>query len=71
MILLVKYEKKSNQSLQNNWKPLLENFESLIKSAKETNDKRDTQPVLLFNFENDLTTSTNRLDSKTNPKSDE
>ena len=68
-------------------KPLLENSESLIKSAKETyayqlkvlkeelhcrtkiinmlleilgkfgNDKRDSQPVPLINFENDLRTS--------------
>ena len=81
-------------------KPLLENSESLIKSAKETyahqlkvlkdelhcknkitnmllgiiekfeNDKRDTQPVPLINFENNLT-SPNKIDSKTDPKSDE
>ena len=81
-------------------KPLLENSESLIKSAKETyahqlkvlkeelhcknkiintllgiiekfgNDKRDTQPVPLINFENDLT-SPNKIDSEANPKSDE
>ena len=77
-------------------KPLLENSESLIKSAKETyahqlkvlkeelhcknkinntllgiiekfgNDKRDTQPVPLIDFENDLT-SPNTIDSETNP----
>ena len=35
------------------------------------NDKRDTQPVPLINFENDLTTSPNKLDSETDPKSDE
>ena len=34
------------------------------------NDKRDTQPVPLINFENDLT-SPNKIDSDTNPKSDE
>ena len=81
-------------------KPLLENSESLIKSAKETyghqvkvlkeelhcknkiintllrsvekfgNDKRDTQPVLLINFKNDLTFP-NKIDSETNTKSDE
>ena len=81
-------------------KPLLENSESLIKSAKETyahqlkvlkeelhckkkiintllgiiekfgNDKRDTQPVPLINFENDLT-SPNKSDSEIDPKSDE
>ena len=81
-------------------KPLLENSESLIKSAKETyahqlkvlkeelhcknkiintllgiiekfgNDKRDTQPVPLINFEKDLT-SPNKTDSETDPKSDE
>ena len=81
-------------------KPLLENSESLIKSAKETyahqlkvlkeelhcknkiintllgiiekfgNDKRDTQPVPLINFENDLT-SPNKTDSEIDPKSDE
>ena len=81
-------------------KPLLENSESLIKSAKETyahqlkvlkeelhcknkiintllgiiekfgNDKRDTQPVLLINFEKDMT-SPNKFDSEIDPKSDE
>ena len=81
-------------------KPLLENSESLIESAKETyahqlkvlkeelhcknkiinalmkiiekfgNDKRDTQPVPLINFENDLT-SPNKSNSETDPKSDE
>ena len=82
-------------------KPLLENSESLIKSAKETyahqvkllkeelhwknkiintlleiigkfgNDKRDTQPVPLISFENDLTTFPNKLtDSETGPKLD-
>ena len=81
-------------------KPLLENSESLIKSAKETyahqlkvlkeelhcknkiintllgiiekfgNDKRDTQPVPLINFEKDMT-SPNKFDSETDPKSDE
>ena len=86
--------------VRNYFKPLLENSESLIKSAKETyalqlevlkeelhcknkinntllriiekfgNDKRDTQPVPLINFENDLT-SPNKIDSETNPKSDE
>ena len=95
----MKYEKNwTNHST--NLKPLPENSESLIKSAKETyahqlkvlkdelhcknkitntllgiiekfeNDKRDTQPVLLINFENNLT-SPNRIDSKTDPKSDE
>ena len=74
-------------------KPLLENSESLIKSAKETyahqlkvlkeelhcknkiintllgiiekfgNDKRDTQPVSLINFEKDMT-SPNKIDKK-------
>ena len=34
-------------------------------------DKRNTQPVSLINFENDLTTSSNKLDSKIDPKSDE
>ena len=34
------------------------------------NDKRDTQPVPLISFENDLT-SPNKIDSETNPKSDE
>ena len=34
------------------------------------NDKRDTQPVPLINFENDFT-SPNKIDSKANPKSDE
>ena len=34
------------------------------------NDKRDTQPVSLINFEKDLT-SPNKIDSETNPKSDE
>ena len=83
-------------------KPLLENSEFLIKSAKETyahqlkvlkeelhwknkiintlleiigkfgNDKRATQPVPLFKFENNLTTPPNKLtDSETDPKSDE
>ena len=86
--------------VRNYFKPLLENSESLIKSAKETyahqlkvlkeelhcknkiintllgiiekfgNDKRDTQPVPLINFENDLT-SPNKIDSDANPKSDE
>ena len=81
-------------------KPLLENSESLIKSAKETNlhqlkvlkeelhcknkiidtllgiiekfgnDKRDTQPVPLINFEKDMT-SPNKFDSEADPKSDE
>ena len=81
-------------------KPLLENFESLIKSAKETyahqlkvlkeelhcknkiintvlgiiekfgNDKCDTQPVPLINFEKDLP-SPNKIDSEADPKSDE
>ena len=81
-------------------KPLLENSESSIKSAKETyayqlkvlkeelhcknkiintllgiiekfgNDKRDTQSVTLINVKNDLT-SPNKIDSETNPKSDE
>ena len=81
-------------------KPLLENSESLIKSAKETyahqlkvlkedlhcknkiintllgiiekfgNDKSDTQPVPLINFEKDMT-SPNKSDSETDPKSDE
>ena len=80
-------------------KPLLENFESLIKSAKKTyahqlkvlkeelhckskiintlleiigkfgNDKRNTQPVSLINFENDFTTSPNEVtDSETGSK---
>ena len=31
------------------------------------NDKRDTQPVPLINFENDLT-SPNKIDSQTDPK---
>ena len=34
------------------------------------NDKRDTQPVPLINFENDLT-SPNKSNSETDPKSDE
>ena len=34
------------------------------------NYKRETQPVPLINFENDLT-SENKIDSETNPKSDE
>ena len=81
-------------------KPLLENSESSIKSAKETyayqlkvlkeelhcknkiintllgiiekfeKNKRDTQPVPLINFENDLT-SPNKIDSEADPKSDE
>ena len=34
-------------------------------------DKRNTQPLSLINFENDLTTSSNKLDSKIDPKSDE
>ena len=81
-------------------KPLLENSESLIKSAKETyahqlkvlkeelhcknkiintllgiiekfgDDTRDTQSVSLINFENDLTYP-NKIDSETDPKSDE
>ena len=33
--------------------------------------KRNTQPVSLINFENDLRTSSNKLDSKIDPKSDE
>ena len=33
------------------------------------NEKRDTQPVPLINFENDLT-SPNEIDSETDPKSD-
>ena len=32
--------------------------------------KRETQPVPLINFENDLT-SKNKIDSESNPKSDE
>ena len=86
--------------VRNYFKPLLENSESLIKSAKETyahqlkvlkeelhcknkiintllgiiekfgNDKRDTQSVTLINVKNDLT-SPNKIDSETNPKSDE
>ena len=40
--------------------------------GKFGNDKRDTQPVPLINFENDLTTSPNKLtDSETDPKLDE
>ena len=39
--------------------------------GKFGNEKRDIQPVPLINFENDLTTSPNKLDSKTDPKSDE
>ena len=38
---------------------------------KFENDKRDTQPVPLINFENDLTTSPNKIHSETDPKSDE
>ena len=34
-------------------------------------DKRNTQPVSLINFENDLTTAFNKLGSKIDPKSDE
>ena len=86
--------------VRNYFKPLLENSESLIKSAKETyahqlkvlkeelhcknkiintllgiiekfgNEKRDTQPVPLINFEKDMT-SPNKSDSETDPKSDE
>ena len=39
--------------------------------GKFGNEKRDIQAVPLINFENDLTTSPNKLDSKTDPKSDE
>ena len=83
-------------------KPLLQNSELLIKSAKEIfahqlkvfkeelhcknkitntlleiiekfgNDKRDTQPVPLIKFENDLTTSPDKLTgTETDPKSGE
>ena len=38
---------------------------------KFDNDKRDTQSVPLINFENDLTTSPNKIHSETDPKSDE
>ena len=44
---------------------LLETIEKL------GNGKHDTQPVPLINFENDLTTSRNKIDSETDPKSDE
>ena len=39
-------------------------------TGKFGNEKRDTQPIPLINFD-DLTTSPNKLDSKTDPKSDE
>ena len=40
--------------------------------GKFGNDKRDTQPVPLINFENDSTTSPNKVtDGETDPKSDE
>ena len=38
--------------------------------GKSENGKRDTPPVPLSNFENDLTASPNKFDSKTNHKSD-
>ena len=38
--------------------------------GKFGNDKRNAQPVPLINFENDLT-SPNKIDSETDPKSDE
>ena len=44
---------------------LLETIEKL------GNGKHDTQPVPLINFKNDLTTSQNKTDSETDPKSDE
>ena len=37
---------------------------------KTGNDKHDTQPVPLINFENNLT-SPNKIDSEIDPKSDE
>ena len=41
-------------------------------TGKFGNDKRDIQPVLLINFENDLITFPNTVtDSVTNPKLDE
>ena len=39
--------------------------------AKFRNDKRNIQPVPLINLENDLTTSPNKFNSETDPKSDE
>ena len=51
------------------WKTKIIN--SLIEIIEKfENGKRDTPPVPLSNFENDLTASPNKFDSKTNPKSD-
>ena len=98
--ILSEIRKEMKPIISQKQKTLLENSESLIKSAKKTyahqlkvlkeelncknkivntllriiekfgNDKRDTQPVPLINFENDLT-SPNKIDSETDPKSDE